>query len=133
MMKKSAIWLCAMSSVFLVSCSVFEQVTGGAENDKSPPTTTSENTAKPKPTPPAKQPAPPVKPPAPKPQPPSTSTPETPDVFFKHWIKDSNNKATLQAWLNKKTAAPKDMDKFLTDKRYKDLRYEAYFDLVGSK
>jgi hypothetical protein len=125
-MKKSAIWACAFASVFLVNCSVFEQSAEQPDKGKPPPTANNE-VGKPKPVPPVTK-------PDPKPKPsPVVTAPGTPDEYFQEWIKKDGNKAVLQAWLNKKPGAPKDIDKFLSEAKYKDLRYDAYADLANSK
>lgn len=132
-MKKLSIWAGVFaSSIFLISCSVFKAESDPASGDASavketPPVTTS--VAKPV----TKSKAPPTTQSDNKVQRVVVTSPETPSEYFEEWIKTPANKTTLQTWLNKKASAPKDIDTFLTGKRYKDLRYEAYADLVGSK
>ncbi|WP_139282100.1 hypothetical protein [Thiothrix caldifontis] len=125
-MKKSAILACAFAAVFLAGCSVFEQSAELPDKDKTPPVAnTGAGSSKP---------VPPTIKPDPKPKPsPIVNAPGTPDEYFREWIKQDGNKAVLQAWLNKKPGAPKDIDKFLSEAKYKDLRYEAYADLKPSK
>lgn len=129
MMKKKALWACVVASLVLTGCSIFKQPVDqpdqkqGAQAEK-PANVSKPAVATPKPKPPANVVSSTTKP---------NGSAETPDVYLKDWIKKDSNKASLQAWLKKKPAAPQDIDKFLSESRYKDLRYEAYFDLVGSK
>lgn len=122
-MKNRVIWAYALASVLLANCAIFEQ-SAEPPDKAAPPAKAETGVQKPKPVPPVK--------PAPKP-PKSVAAPETPAEFFANWIKQDANKAKLQGWLDSKPKAPKDINVFLSEKRYNDMRYAAYFDLVGSK
>lgn len=121
-MDKSAVWGSVLLSLLLAGCSVFEQSAKPSVGSSASSGEASENNQ-------------PVTPGNPASGQPSSreSVPKTPDEFFTNWIKLDGNKTKLQDWLNKNPKAPKDINAFLSAKRYQDLRYTAYFDLVGSK
>ncbi|QLQ30479.1 MAG: hypothetical protein HZT40_01325 [Candidatus Thiothrix singaporensis] len=122
MMDKSAVWVSALLSLSLVGCSVFEQSVKPSVGSSVSRGEASENNKPIAPENPASGQASH-----------RGAAPKTPDEFFTNWIKLDGNKTKLQDWLNKNPKAPKDINAFLSAKRYQDLRYEAYFDLVGSK